>query len=194
MNQPPHKPNQRLVWTLVLLMLFSAFMLVWLNAESIQDQGAKLRTTTVQEVVTTKEVTTSTTSLEESTVTVGETTEQLTTSQEVTTTSPIEETTTTRELSLKEQYDLLPDPQEYSIYQYYEDRIEDLHVKRGFEVMIQRLKDEGKYYSTVDYHLTFYPTLDENISNVALDEYYADRVVHRGHYRFDYRAKEMLKY
>ncbi|MGX7140849.1 hypothetical protein ACWOBX_05190 [Facklamia languida] len=197
MNQPPHQPNQRFVWVLVLLMLFSAFMLVWLNKDAIQEKGASLRATTqaplVEEGETSQVQTTTQVTTVEEAIETTEAHDGAETSQQTETTE-LEVTTTTRELTLKEKYAQLPEGQEYSIYQYNEDRIDDLHVKRGFEVMIERLKEEGKFYSTVDYHLTFYPTLDENISNITLDEYYADKVIHRGHYRFDYRAKKVAKY
>ncbi|MBG9979961.1 hypothetical protein [Facklamia lactis] len=96
--------------------------------------------------------------------------------------------------SLREQYAQLEEPVTYSIIQYNQETIEDLHVERAFDVLMDRLKAEGDFYSTVDYRITVFPTLDPNISNLALDEHYADGTIHKGHYRFDYRAKEVTKY
>ena len=124
-------------------MLFSAFMLVWLNKDAIQEKGASLRATTqtslVEEGETSQVQTTIQVTTIEEEVETTQTGEPAETSQEDVTTE-MEVTTTTRELTLKEKYAQLPEGQEYSIYQYNEDRIDDLHVKRGFEVMIERLR------------------------------------------------------
>lgn len=96
--------------------------------------------------------------------------------------------------SLREQYAQLEEPVTYSIIQYNQETIEDIHVERAFSVLMDRLKAEDDFYSTVDYRVTVFPTLDPNISNLALDEYYADGIIHKGHYRFDYRGKKVTKY
>lgn len=97
--------------------------------------------------------------------------------------------------TLEELYQELDGPQTYSIYQYDGNgSIEDLHVRRAFTVLTDRLKKDGNFYSTVEYMIKVYPTLDDNISILEVSERYADREIPRGHYRFDYRAHEVTKY
>ncbi len=107
----------------------------------------------------------------------------------------VEETIEVPEPTLEELYAELEDPQTYSIYQYNANgSIEDLHVRRAFKVLTDYLKEDDNFYSTVEYMIKVYPTLDENVSILELSERYADREVERGHYRFDYRAHEVKKY
>ena len=112
MNQPPHQPNQRFVWVLVLLMLFSAFMLVWLNKDAIQEKGASLRATTqtslVEEGETSQVQTTTQVTTVEEAIETTEAHDGAETSQQTETTE-LEVTTTTRELTLKEKYAQLPE-------------------------------------------------------------------------------------
>lgn len=169
-------PNKRVVWPLLAIILFSLGMLLWLNRQ--QEANSEFEKIP---------------SPESSSVT----SEPLSQDPKGRVSSSLTESSLEEEDesdSLAEQYAKLPKAETYSSIEYHENQIHDPHVRRAFEVVIERLKDEGKYYSSVDYELTVFPTLDENISNLSVDERYADRTVHRGHYRFDYRGKKVTRY
>ncbi|RYC97375.1 hypothetical protein [Facklamia hominis] len=169
-------PNKRVVWPLLAIILFSLGMLLWLNRQ--QEANSELETIPSQE---SRSVTSGPSSQDPKGRGSSSHTE-----------SSLEEEDESDNLA--EQYAKLPKAETYSSIEYHENQIHDPHVRRAFEVVIERLKAEGKYYSSVDYELTVFPTLDENISNLSVDERYADRTVHRGHYRFDYRGKKVTRY
>ena len=188
-NDSHQKPNNTFIWILVGVMLFSSFALVWLKKDDIINYGREMGLHTANPTYVDKNgkgpvepITTTTEEISESKL--KDTKESIVTIPEVVKTS----------ISLEERYAELPEGQTYTIYQYEANQIQDRFVNRAFEVMIQRLISENKFYSTVDYELTVYPTLDSNIFNLRLDEIYSDGTSHQGHYSFDYKAKEVSKY
>ncbi|MGX7108442.1 hypothetical protein [Facklamia miroungae] len=197
-NKTPNRPT---VWLLVFIILFSATMLLWLKGDAIQDFGQNLgvhsQTGEKEDPLVQKNTQerASSNKKEDKTVLPNEMAEETSLVeiiQEVQTIESTEVIETTE--SLEQAYAQLPAAKTYSIFQFENNEIQDRFVNRAFEVMIQRLIDEDNFYSAIDYQLTVYPTLDDNIYNLGLDEQYADQIIHRGHFRFDYRGKKVSKY
>ncbi|MGF3112880.1 hypothetical protein [Facklamia sp. P13055] len=198
-------PKSPIVWFFIMIILFSATMLLRLKSDSIQEAGQSfgiqsqvakesseslaLSTTEITESSTkTKPDQTSQTTVEESSISSQES-DQIRISTTIETIEKIESSE-----SFEQAYTQLPPAKTYSIFQFKNNEIQDRFVKRAFEVMIQRLIDEDKFFSAVDYQLTIDPTLDDNIYILHLEEKYADQLIERGYYRFDYRGKKVTTY
>ncbi|MCR8968852.1 hypothetical protein [Facklamia sp. 7083-14-GEN3] len=195
-------PKNPIVWILIFIILFSATMLLWLKSNSIQEAGQRLGVqsqidknsseslvhSTSEVVETSNKAEVIQTTVQESSISNKET-NQTSSSTTIEMTEKIESSE-----SFEQAYAQLPAAKTYSIFQFKNNEIQNRFVRRAFEVMIQRLIDEGNFFSAVDYQLTVYPTLDDNIYNLRLEEKYADQLLEQGQYRFDYRGKKVTKY